>query len=113
LSFPQSSLILHDKYYYFVILIGSLQHSKSISSQPQAVSTDTTNPQTSQANFGSFLPTALAAGFFTIAFFAAGFFVALTTAFFVAGFFVAIFFLHEFLFETNHIEMYSMKSFCQ
>ena len=109
----QSSLMLPDKYYYFVILIGSLQHSKSISSQPQAVSTDTTNPQTSQAYFGPFLLTALAAGFFTTAFFAAGFAVALTTAFFVAGFFVAIWFLLEFLFETDHIEMYSTKLFCQ
>jgi hypothetical protein len=104
---------LLDKYYYFFILIGSLQHSKSISSQPQAVSTDTTNPQTSQAYFGPFLLTALAAGFFTTAFFAAGFAVALTTAFFAAGFFVAIWYLPQFLFEADHIEMYSTKLFCQ
>jgi hypothetical protein len=111
-------LILPEKYFYFVILIGSLQQSKSISSQPQAVSTDTTNPQTSQAYFGPFLLAVLAAGFFAAAFFTAAFFAtglvdALTTAFFAAGFFVAIWFLLEFLFETTHIGMYSTKLFCQ
>jgi hypothetical protein len=65
------------------MLIGSLQHSRSISSQPQAVSTDTTNPQTSQAYFVPFLLTVLAAGFFTTDFFAAGFFVAIS---FLLGF---------------------------
>jgi hypothetical protein len=84
-----------ETYYCFFTFIGSLQHSKPTSSQPQTVSTDTTIPQTSQEYFVPFLLAAFAAGCF-----GAGFVVALTGGFFVAGFFVAICVLLAFLCEA-------------
>ena len=83
--FENLLLILLEKYYYFFTFIGLLQHSKSISSQPQTVSTDTTTPQRSQEYFVPFLTAVLATGFF------------------VAGFLVAIYVLLTFLCEADHI----------